>query len=195
VPKTPNNTAAQISQHLAKEQAELLDIVNAQDEFIGQHTRGGFYTSELHASGGLLRFAHIFLKNDAGDILLQQRSATKSNHPNLLDLSAAGHVSAGDSYEQAAYREMQEEIGITTDLTPLFKRHVGRGFAQVFTGSYNGKITPDPAEVKATHWHTPEDINTLFTIAPYTFSSGLKESWPHFYIYLKTGALPQDNHP
>ncbi len=195
MPKTPDTTTAQISQHLAKEQAELLDVVNAQDEIIGQHTRGGFYKSELHANGGLLRFAHIFLKNDAGEILLQQRSATKSNHPNLLDLSAAGHISAGDSYATSAMREMQEEIGITAEITPIFKRHVGTGFAQVFTGHHNGPFTPDPAEVKGTHWHTPEEINQLFTIAPHTFSSGLKESWPHFYTYLKTGSLPQDNYP
>lgn len=187
------NSATQIAAHLAAEQAELLDVVNENDEVIGQHTRGGFYKSDLKKQGGLLRFTHIFLQNDVGEVLIQQRSATKSNHPNLLDLSAAGHIGAGDDYHTAAQREMQEEIGIQTDLTPLFKRRVPNGFVQLFVGQHNGPLTLDSTEVKGAHWHTPTDLNTLFKIAPHLFSPALQGSWPRYYHYLHTGNLPEDN--
>lgn len=165
-----------ITAHRAQEKAELLDVVNDRDEVIGQCARGDFYASDLKKQGGLLRFTHIFLQNNAGEVLIQQRSATKSNHPNLLDLSAAGHVGAGDDYHTAAQREMMEEIGVKTDLTFLFKNRVPSGFVEIFTGVYNGEITPDPAEVKGAHWHKPADVHHIFNIAPHLFASGLDGS-------------------
>ena len=56
--------------------AELFDVVDAEDRVIGQATR-----SEVHARGLLHRASHVFVFNSDGQLLLQQRSATKDAHP------------------------------------------------------------------------------------------------------------------
>ncbi len=45
-------------------------------------------------------------------ILFQQRSLKKDSHPGIWDISAAGHVDAGESCIEAAIRETQEELGL-----------------------------------------------------------------------------------
>lgn len=59
------------------------------------------------------RVARIMIENNAGEILLQHRSPTKDIFPDCWDNSAAGHVDAGEDYEQAAIRELEEELGFS----------------------------------------------------------------------------------
>ena len=51
-------------------------------------------------------------ENKKFDVLLQKRSSHKDTHPKCYDISAAGHVAAGDNYLETAYRELKEELGI-----------------------------------------------------------------------------------
>eukprot|EP01111_Echinosteliopsis_oligospora_P011404 TRINITY_DN3758_c0_g1_i1.p1 TRINITY_DN3758_c0_g1~~TRINITY_DN3758_c0_g1_i1.p1 ORF type:complete len:135 (+),score=16.87 TRINITY_DN3758_c0_g1_i1:106-510(+) len=44
---------------------------------------------------------------------MQKRAACKESHPNLWDISSAGHISAGDDSLISAVRELQEELGLT----------------------------------------------------------------------------------
>ena len=46
---------------------------------------------------------------------------SKDESPGLWDTSSSGHVNSGESYEVSAYRELWEELGIKTVLTPLAK--------------------------------------------------------------------------
>jgi isopentenyldiphosphate isomerase len=45
-------------------------------------------------------------------VLLQKRARIKESFPGLWDISAAGHITAGDSSASAARRELAEELGI-----------------------------------------------------------------------------------
>lgn len=56
---------------------------------------------------------HADSTNDNVRVLLQRRSPYKDTHPNLLDVSCAGHVNAGDDVLETTMREMEEELGIT----------------------------------------------------------------------------------
>ena len=53
---------------------------------------------------------YIWIINDNGDILLQRRCATKDSNPNMLDISSAGHLTAGDESLFGAIRELKEEL-------------------------------------------------------------------------------------
>ena len=81
-------------------------------------TSGGIPTgvrkpkSEIHRDGDWHRAAHIWIIASDGRILLQRRSPRKENNPNLWDVSAAGHLSAGESAVEAATRETYEELGL-----------------------------------------------------------------------------------
>ena len=73
----------------------------------------------VHRDGDWHRSVHVWLahtmNNDRGQVhckvLLQRRSPYKDTHPNLLDVSCAGHVDAGSDTVETATRELQEELG------------------------------------------------------------------------------------
>ena len=67
---------------------------------------------EVHRDGDWHKAVHIWIINDKGDILLQRRCATKDSNPNMLDISSAGHLSAGDDSLSGAIRELKEELNL-----------------------------------------------------------------------------------
>ena len=62
--------------------------------------------TEVHRDGDWHKAIHIWIINDKGDILLQRRSADKDSNPNMLDISCAGHLTAGDDSLNGAIREL-----------------------------------------------------------------------------------------
>lgn len=68
--------------------------------------------SEVHKDGDWHKAIHIWIINDNGDILLQRRCATKDSNPNMLDISCAGHLTAGDDSLSGAIRELKEELNL-----------------------------------------------------------------------------------
>ncbi len=68
--------------------------------------------SEVHRDGDWHKAVHIWIINNNGDVLLQRRCATKDSNPNMLDISSAGHLSAGDDSLSSAIRELKEELNI-----------------------------------------------------------------------------------
>lgn len=96
---------------------ELLDIL---DEF-GKYTGNSVLKSEAHKKGLFHATVHIWFYTATGEVLFQKRSATKETFPNYWDVSVAGHVLAGETIEDAALREVKEEIGIAILKTDLVK--------------------------------------------------------------------------
>ena len=68
--------------------------------------------NEVHRDGDWHKAVHIWIINDKGDILLQRRCATKDSNPNMLDISCAGHLVAGDDSLTGAIRELKEELNL-----------------------------------------------------------------------------------
>lgn len=84
-------------------------------------------TKQQARKGMLHGSSHVWIwrRNDKDDmeLLLQRRAHDKATWPGYLDISAAGHIDAGETPLQAALRETAEEIGLTLqpgDLTLLF---------------------------------------------------------------------------
>lgn len=86
---------------------EILEVVTMDDRVVGTATR-----SEIHAKGLIHRAVHLFVFNESGEIYVQRRSENKDMHPSKLDSSAAGHVDPGESYTDAAIRELDEELSL-----------------------------------------------------------------------------------
>lgn len=95
---------------------EYLDIVNEKDEVVGKGLK-----SEKKTKGFISRLAVVFVKDSDGNIIICKRGDHKKNDPGLYDLSACGNVSAGETYKEAATRELLEETGIEGNLTMLDK--------------------------------------------------------------------------
>jgi len=87
---------------------EYLDIVTEENVIVTRALR-----SECHGNPGLIhRAAHILVFNSRGQLLLQKRSMSKDIQPGKWDTSVGGHVASGETYEEAAFRELEEELGI-----------------------------------------------------------------------------------
>jgi 8-oxo-dGTP pyrophosphatase MutT (NUDIX family) len=106
---------------------EKIDIV---DE-AGRPTGEIAWKSEAHRSGLLHRCFHCWVagRDDAGGpyLLVQRRAATKETWPGRLDVTAAGHLEAGEEPLEGGLRELEEELGLRVEperLVPLGTRRV-----------------------------------------------------------------------
>lgn len=93
---------------------------------------------------------YVALLNSAGQIYIQHRAGTKRLWPDRKTISASGHVDPGETFEQAAVREVREELGIELtegDLRPLGSfsglPHCGR----VYEVRSDASPAPRPAEL------------------------------------------------
>jgi len=90
---------------------EYFDVLNEKGEYIGStETR-----EKCHKEGLWHRAVVVFILNEKNQVLLQRRSPNKKMWPNLWDISAGGHVLAGEFGFQAIIRECEEELGIKLD--------------------------------------------------------------------------------
>ncbi|MCX4583252.1 NUDIX hydrolase [Streptomyces sp. NBC_01481] len=130
---------------------EILDIVDENDEVIGQAPRGEAYAR------GMRHRAVFVLARDAQDrIFVHRRTATKLVFPSLYDMFVGGVVGAGESYDAAALREAEEELGVSglPAPVPLFKFLYERGDQTWWSAVYEVRcelpVNPQPEEVA---WH------------------------------------------
>ena len=141
---------------------------------------------QAHRDGTLHRISVIYVENTKGDILVQRRD-------DLLDHSSAGHVYVGESYEQASYRELKEELGIQD----VVLQHVGHGMTK--DEAYpNGtrcshifdvfSCVAEPKELQAdevsgVYWAQPEEVLADMKIHADKYCGGFLVSLP---IYLES---------
>lgn len=95
-----------------------IDIVNEKDEVIGRELK-----SKKPELGFISRVVAVFVMDSNNKVIICQRSPHKKNDPNKFDLSACGNVDAGETYENAAMRELFEETGINAKLTFIDKSY------------------------------------------------------------------------
>ncbi|NCN06822.1 MAG: hypothetical protein CO156_03305 [Candidatus Pacebacteria bacterium CG_4_9_14_3_um_filter_40_12] len=127
---------------------EMLDLVDENDVVIGIVAR-----PEANTNPELIhREISVLLFDAEKNIVIQKRSKYKSVHPNMWSM-LAGHIPAGADPEETAYRELEEEFGLTKmPLTFLTKKHLTypheSHFMYYFVAKYSGeKITFDESEV------------------------------------------------
>jgi 16S rRNA (adenine1518-N6/adenine1519-N6)-dimethyltransferase len=95
---------------------EIFDVCDETDRVVAQALR-----SVVHANRWLHRSVHVFVFNSRGELLLQKRSASKDEDPLKYTTSASGHLHAGEDYDAAAVRELDEELGIQAEVHRLKK--------------------------------------------------------------------------
>ncbi len=163
---------------------EIFDVVDEHDQVIAQAPR-----SEVHARRLLHRAAHVFVFDTQGRLLLQMRSATKDEYPSVYTSSSSGHLSAGESYDEAAPRELEEEIGITAPIEYLTKLPATPELANEHSALYRTITdeTPnfDPEEVAGGEYFDIASLTELLDREPEQFASPFRVL---FRWYLKTVA-------
>ncbi len=162
---------------------EIFDVVDRDDQVIGQATR-----AEVHARKLFHRAVHILVFDRDKRIYLQKRSLLKDTCAGLYSTSCAGHVDAGETYDQAAVRELGEELGIT--LPPgqspefLFKsppsEETGWEFIHVYRLQWDGPITPAPAEIAGDWRGSSKELEIFLRRDPERFSPSFLHVWRHY---------------
>lgn len=152
-------------------QNELFDIVDEDDRVIGQTNRkeANSNKSLTHRSIGVAVF------NSCGEMYLQQRSATKDTDPLKWTISCSGHVTSTgriDSstslslYEEAAHRELEEELGIKNlKLEPVVK-YICRApceteMVMLFKAKSDGPFKLHPQEIIQGKFFTRKELKDL----------------------------------
>jgi 16S rRNA (adenine1518-N6/adenine1519-N6)-dimethyltransferase len=153
--------------------------VDQNDRFLGAAPR-----AKVHGDNLRHRAVHVFVFNTIGDLLLQKRSRCKDRHPLLWDSSAAGHVNAGENYDPAARRELQEELGIEIPLKKLLKLpasdRTGQEFIWLYRGEHSGNLKPHPGEIDAVRFFPPAVVTRWIAARPGDFAPGFMECWKAF---------------
>lgn len=148
----------------------MLDItyVDSDDEVIGSGPK-----KAALENGIAHRIVRIFIFNSAGQVVIQKRGPNVAV-PGKWDQSAAGHVDAGETYDEAAVRELREELGLSgVALSPVGKFYSEehdealpkKRFNAVYFGKHDGDITIAADEVSEIAWVSMAE---LFEGANYT---------------------------
>ena len=164
-----------------------------------------------HTGEGILhRAISVFLfRVNSGrvEVLLQQRSQSKSVCPGLWANTVCGNVRWGESIEECALRRLDQELGInnlqmgnqkdldknqkksgtktTNQVFPLnlfeyvtqCDNLVERELDQIFAGWFEGKIQPNPAEVSQTRWMAVEEVENELQQNAQNFAPWFKLIW------------------
>jgi isopentenyldiphosphate isomerase len=126
-------------------ETEILKIFNENHVEIGVTTR-----AEVHKLGHWHETFHCWLVSQEDDndyIYFQLRSEHKKDYPNLLDITAAGHILANETVVDGI-RELKEEIGIEVNINELIylgmikysqekKNFIDKELAHVFLYKFN----------------------------------------------------------
>ncbi len=88
---------------------EWVDVVNEQNEVVGSAAR-----SEMRKQKLWHRASYIVIRDFSGLIYVQKRTATKDYCPSMLDACCGGVMQSGEDVLLSAYRELAEEMGIST---------------------------------------------------------------------------------
>ena len=110
---------------------EFFDILDEQGNKTGKIKK----REDVHRDGDWHKSVHIWIVNDKNEVLLQKRSSNKDSHPNMWDISCAGHLIAGDTSISGALREAKEELGLdlcSSQLQLIGQRKKASCYTQAF---------------------------------------------------------------
>ncbi|MEU7009478.1 NUDIX domain-containing protein [Streptomyces sp. NPDC046332] len=132
---------------------EILDVVDEHDEVIGQAPR-----AEVYARGLIHRCTFILVRDAEDRIFVHRRTPVKLVYPSMYDMFVGGVVGAGESYDDAALREAEEELGVSglPRPEPLFRfLHdsggvAGKWWSAVYQVRCELPVNPQVEEVA---WH------------------------------------------
>ncbi|MFF0089490.1 isopentenyl-diphosphate Delta-isomerase [Streptomyces canus] len=163
MPTTPATTTHTPSNGAAN--AILLELVDEHGVTIG--------TAEKLAAhqppGQLHRAFSVFLFDERGRLLLQQRALGKYHSPGVWSNTCCGHPYPGEAPFAAAARRTYEELGVSPSLlaeagTVRYNHPdpdsglVEQEYNHLFVGMVQSPLAPDPEEVGATAFVAPDEL-------------------------------------
>ena len=154
---------------------------------------------EAHRKGLLHRAFSVFIFNDAGEMLLQQRNIEKYHSGGLWTNACCSHPFPDEAVSDAASRRLFEELGFEAPLEKIFEFVYRSDFENgltefeydhVFTGRFNGAVDPDPLEVASTAYLSLQEVEARLKNSPREFTTWFHIAFPRVKEwYLESGQL------
>lgn len=153
--------------------SDRIAVVDSRDRFLRWADR-----SEVHHAQLLHRSVHVLLFDRSGRLWLQRRHPAKRTYPGAWDLSASGHVEELDYpagpddeldavYAAVAQRELEEELGVRTELAFLgaFGPELGVHYEQIrlYRGNSDGPFCLQSDEVTAVRAVNRAELAAMFS--------------------------------
>lgn len=168
---------------IVSSEAEHLILVNTDDQELGSNTKEACHNGE----GILHRAFSVFLFNQNGELLLQQRSGEKRLWPLYWSNSCCSHPRVGEAMGEAALRRMRQELGVSSNnLKYLYKFHYQATFGpqgsehelcSVYVGNTTDEIVANINEVSDWRFIKPTNLNKELDNTPNLFTPWFKMEW------------------
>ena len=141
-------------------QGEMLPLVHPDGQVYGQATREWCHGG----SHALHPVVHLHIIDRDGNLYLQKRSMRKKRLPGYWDTAVGGHVSYGETLQEALYREAFEELGLEA-FNPVclgsyeWDTVRDRELVVIFAILGHPALTPDGIEVSEGRWWKPQELD------------------------------------
>lgn len=156
---------------------ELVERVDAQDRVLGVVSR-----REAVREGWLHRVAVVVCRDEQGRVLVHRRAEGLSRFPGHYELGVGGAAGVGESYEQAAARELGEELGTSATVCLRFKFLNRGGLSPHWLGVCDAVlldvVAPDPGEVAWHGWLTESELQWI--LQQWTFTPDSQEIFDRY---------------
>ena len=153
---------------------EEVILVNDKDKVLGYMEK-----QEAHIKGLMHRAFSIFVFNDKNELLLQKRAIEKYHSGGLWTNTCCSHPRKNESNIEAAYRRLNEEMGISCQLNKVFtftyKAVLDKGlteheFDHVFFGFTNDKPKINLDEVADYKYISIPNLEKMVSTKPEIFT-------------------------
>ena len=168
--------------NIVSTEGELLILVDPDDQETGSLSK-----AECHNGDGLLHRAFsVFLFNDRGELLLQQRSAGKRLWPMFWTNTCCSHPRHGESMQLATERRLQQELDTNSTLDFVYKFAYQARFNElgsenelcsVYLGRLEREATANDTEIAALRFVSAEELQQEIDAEPERFTPWFKMEW------------------
>jgi isopentenyl-diphosphate delta-isomerase len=163
-------------------ESELLILVDPNDKESGNLSK-----ATCHDGDGILHRAFsLFLFNDRGELLVQQRAAEKRLWPMFWSNTCCSHPRQGESMQVATERRLQQELNTTAALEFIYKFEYQARFGDlgsenelcwVYLGRLDREATANDTEIAALRFVSAEELNQEIDTKPERLTPWFKMEW------------------
>jgi isopentenyl-diphosphate delta-isomerase len=175
-------TELETSHRVVSSEAEELILVDANDDETGFLSK-----AECHDGPGRLHRAFsLFLFNEGGELLLQQRAPSKRLWPGFWSNTCCSHPRRGETMEVATRRRLRDELNIGASVEYVYKFQYRAEFGDagsenelchVYLGRAPALVRPNEHEIEAIRFVSPRELADEFEAHPERFTPWFRMEW------------------